>query len=198
MNVTSSPPLIVAFLGIAVILAAILTIFGWRRMVIRGVALQPIGEDGSFTQRNVGNLEERPELWDFWTLPSPGSDEKLKWERIMPLSASIERPVEEPSDHSRPQGTDIYTYPQFQTIRQHICRHAAKADDRKTDPESGENQTLQVAVAIAMPSPHKCEREILDDGSTSPYTQIHEPHHDVEPLQYSLGLKKIPWHSEEA
>jgi len=170
-------------------------------VLVRSVVIQPMEGDGSFTQRNVGNLEEKPQLWDFWALPTPGSDEKLKWERIMPLSASIERPVEEPSDHSRPQGTNIYAYPrvppQFQTIRQHIRRHTANAGDRKTDPGSGESQTLQVAVAIVMPSPHKCEREVLDVGSASPYTRIHEPH-DVEPLQYSLGLKKIPWHSEEA
>jgi hypothetical protein len=83
-GVTGSPPLIVAFLAVGVFLAAMLTIFGWRRVVFaRGLAMQPLGRDGFNTPRNTEHLGERPELWDFWTQPITGSREQLKWERIM-------------------------------------------------------------------------------------------------------------------
>jgi hypothetical protein len=108
---------------------------------------------------------------------------------MQPLSASIK-----PSDDTHSQATDIYTYPripsQFQSIRQHIHRHTHSTKptgDPKTDGGSDESQTLQVAVAVAMPSLH---------GPPVSDTQTHGPH-DVEPLDYSLGLMEIPWHSKE-
>jgi hypothetical protein len=76
--------LIVAFLAVGVFLAAMLTIFGWRRIVlVRGVVVQPMERDGFNTLGNAENLGERTGLWDLWTHPSAGSNEQLKWERIM-------------------------------------------------------------------------------------------------------------------
>ena len=83
-GVTGSPPLIVAFLAVGVFLAAMLTIFGWRRVVFaRGIVMRPLGRDGFNTPRNTEHLGERPELWEFWTQPIIGSHEQLKWEQII-------------------------------------------------------------------------------------------------------------------
>jgi len=164
----------------------------------RGFVLQPIVGDVFHAPRTGEySYREKPELWDLWTeLPVVGK-EQLKWERIMPFSASIKG---EPFEVA--QASDIHTHPripsQLQTIRQHIRRHMKPklADKQKVTAGSTQNRTLEVAVAIAMPSPHKRERELTNEGPTSDDTHTHEPH-DAELLEYSLGLLEMPWHSEE-
>jgi hypothetical protein len=94
---------------------------------------------------------------------------------------------------------DAHTYSripaQFQSIQRHIRRHTHSAKSAG-DAGSDESQTLQVAVAIAMPSPHQSEPESTKYSISSPDTYIQE-YHDVQALEYSLGLTEIPWHSEE-
>jgi hypothetical protein len=119
---------------------------------------------------------------------------------VQPFSASIKKLGGEPFDDA--QASDIHTHPripsQLQTIRQHIRRHMKPklADEQKVNAVSTQNRTLQVAVAIAMPSPHKRQREPTNEGLASADTYTHEPH-DADLLEYSLGLMEMPWHSEE-
>jgi len=199
LSISGSPPLIVAFLAVGLFLAAMLTIFGWRRVVFgRGFVLQPIVGDGfhapGMAEHHHG---EKPELWDVWTQPPVGSNEQLKWERIMPFSTSIMKSGEESFNDAEASG--IHTHPripsQLQTIRQYIRRHRKSADEPKIDAGSAQNRTLRVAMAIAMPSPHKRECEPINEGLANADEHTHEPH-DTDPLEYSLGLMEMPWHSE--
>jgi len=83
IGVTGSPPLIVAFLAVGLFMAAMLTIFGWRRMVFgRGIVLQPI-EREDFLNPMSSYFGEKPELWDLWSRSPVGSKDQLEWERIM-------------------------------------------------------------------------------------------------------------------
>lgn len=82
----SSPPLIVAFLAIGLFLAAMLTIFGWRRMYFnRGLVtmVHPLGGGGDLMSRREAYIGEKPELWDFWTREPVLDNEGLKWRDIM-------------------------------------------------------------------------------------------------------------------
>lgn len=186
LSITGSPPLIVAFLAVGLFMAAMLTIFGWRRMVFGRFLLQPTVVDGFYAPRMAESYGEKPELWDLWTEPSVGINEQLTWERIMPFSASIKQSEED---------THLRNPSQLQSIQQQIRRHTRSA--KATDDGSTQSRTLQVAVAIAMPSPHTLERESTNEGPTSADTHTHE-HNDARPtLDYSLGLMEMPWHSEE-
>jgi len=200
LSISGSPPLIVAFLAVGLFLAAMLTIFGWRRVVFgRGFVLQPIIGD-RFHAPGMAEYYygEKPELWDLWTRSPVGSNEQLKWERIMPLSASIKKSGEESFNDAEASGTHTHSRipSQLQTLRQHIRRHTKSADEQKIDAVSVQNRTLQVAMAIAMPSPHKRECESTNEGLANAEIHTHEPH-DTDPLEYSLGLMEMPWHSEE-
>lgn len=75
---------VVAFLAVGLFMAAILTIFGWRRIVSGRFLLQPtVADDGFHVPRTAESYGETPRLWDLWTQPFVGSDEQLKWEQIM-------------------------------------------------------------------------------------------------------------------
>lgn len=204
LSVTGSPPLIVAFLAVGLFLAAMLTIFGWRRMVFgRGFIMQPVGRMGRAGwefERQPEYFGEEPKLWDLWSHPSADSKGPLNWEQMMPISANIKRSEEIPSNEAGSRATDIHAHygipSQLRSIGRHIHRHAKPAGDRNADVRSTESQTLQVAVAIAMPSIHTHEHNSKNEGpSNSPDIQSHEPN-DADPLQYSLGLVEMPWHSE--
>jgi len=121
----------------------------------------------------------------------------LKWERVMPLSAAI-KPSREALDA---QATDTHTHSRIhsplQSIRQHFRHISRSADPPKSNVVAAESQTLQVAVAIAMPSPHKCQHESTLERPTIADFQTHGCH-DPNPFEYTLGLMEIPWHSAEA
>jgi hypothetical protein len=75
--------LIVAFLAVGLFIAAILTIFGWRRMVFgRGFVMRPIEGDTAFFAMSE-HFGEKPKLWDLWSHPPVGSMDQLEWEQIM-------------------------------------------------------------------------------------------------------------------
>jgi len=194
LNITGSPPLIVAFLAVGLFMAAMLTIFGWRRVVFGRFLIQPIGGEGFHAPRMAESFYgEKPELWDLWTQSTVGSNERLKWEQIAPLSASIKQSGDD-SDEARLAHLRMPS--QLQSIQQHIRRHtraARSADDQKPSAASAQGRKLQVAVAIAMPSPHRHD-ESTSEGPTSTDPHTHE-HHDADPFIYSLGLMEMPWHS---
>lgn len=53
-----------------------------------------------------------------------------------------------------------------------------------------------MAVAIVMPSTYRHGHELMNEGLSSP--EIQTPAlHDADPLEYSLGLMEMPWHSDE-
>jgi hypothetical protein len=82
LGVTGSPPLIVAFLAVGLFMAAMLTIFGWRRMVFgRGFVIQPIERDRFFAMSEY--FGEEPELWDLWSRSPVGSMDQLEWKQVM-------------------------------------------------------------------------------------------------------------------
>lgn len=206
LSLTGSPPLIVAFLAVGLFMAAMLTIFGWRRVVFGRPGMDSMEGDGFHTQNTEESFYgEKPELWDLWT-QSPhaiSSYEQLKWEHIMPFSASIKPPRGAPSDDADSRVTDTHAHlrihSHLQNVQQHLRRHtltAKSADNHKKDTGSAKNpsRTLQVAVAIAMPSPHQRERESVNERPASADTHVHI-HHD--PLDYSLGLTEMLWHSDE-
>lgn len=64
-NSTSSPPLILAFLSIGLVAAAIIAAMGWRRTYLRH------GSRGMITRRPARSapveVAESPKLWDLWT-----------------------------------------------------------------------------------------------------------------------------------
>jgi hypothetical protein len=82
LGVTGSPPLIVAFLAVGLFMAAMITIFGWRRMVFgRGFVIQPIERDRFFAMSEY--FGEKPELWDLWSRSPVGSTDQLEWKQVM-------------------------------------------------------------------------------------------------------------------
>jgi hypothetical protein len=65
-------------------MAAMVTIFGWRRVIFGRFTLDPTEGQGFHTPGTAGPYHgEKPELWDLWTQPCVGSNEQVKWEHIM-------------------------------------------------------------------------------------------------------------------
>jgi hypothetical protein len=90
LSVTGSPPLIVAFLAVGLFLAAMLTIFGWRRVAFgRGFATHPIGRGGFHAEMKTESFGRRPELWDLWTQPCSDSKEQLEWDRMLASRSTL-------------------------------------------------------------------------------------------------------------
>ena len=66
-------------------------------------------------------------------------------------------------------------------VQQHLNRpHHTTLEKPPESDEPVERPTLQVAVAIVMPSPPKTREDPDED----------------EPLEYSLGMMEMPWRSE--
>jgi len=189
-----SPPLIVAFLAIGLFMAAMVAVFGWRRMTYgRGmIAHQPRG-GGAGPLRSLEYLGEKPELWDFWTRRPVGNNNELNWEGVIPLSACIKEPLEGTSEANT---THSRIPLQLDHIRQHFChptRVRKVAGNNKI--ETVGSPTLQVAMAIAMPSSRKRERERSHDDPDDKGGHSQATCDDDRRLEYSLGLMDIPWHS---
>jgi len=223
-GLTGSPPLIVAFLAVGLFMAAMLTIFGWRRMVFgRGFVIQSIERDRFFAVSEY--FGEKPELWDLWSRSPVGNMDQLEWEQVMvsqsstfipyykyvnhsrvcnfvqPLSASVRQPENNLPNDPDSQAAVIHNTrsripSHIRSIGQQIRRTAKLAGDRNSDTGPAASRTLQVAVAIVMPSTYRHAHELINEGVSSPETQTHKPH-DADPLEYSLGLMEMPWHSDE-
>ena len=119
---------------------------------------------------------------------------------VQPLSASIKQSEKNLPNDTDSQATDIHTHSRIpshlRSIRQQIRRTAKLTGDRNSDTGPAASRTLQVAVAIVMPSTYRHGHKLMDEGLSSPETQTHKPH-DADPLEYSLGLMEMPWHSDE-
>lgn len=194
-----SPPLIVAFLAIGLLMAAMIAVFGWRRMTYgRGIGVHLGRGGGVGPLKSLEEFGEKPILWDLWTQRPVGHhDDELKWDGIMPLSASIKKQLEDEETHD---GTHSRIPAQHDNIRQHF-RNPTRVRKTAAGNSKTEAPTLQVAIAIAMPSSRKREHEWTHEGTSSTddtSNHIHKPCDDDDNmLGYSLGLMDIPWHSKE-
>ncbi|KAK0480524.1 hypothetical protein IW261DRAFT_1124931 [Armillaria novae-zelandiae] len=184
----SSPPLILAFLAIGLFAAAMIAVFGWRRIQFGSTAGPRAGVD-----ERLRHLGERPKLWDLWT--GKGQSASDTWEGIMPISAIVHYSVSDTKPvHSK---SNVSFLPLQQLLRSRrdgdsFSLHADDDDDESTSAD------VQVAVAIAMPSPPSIRR-----FSMAPSTSSGKEPEDVVGenalVEYSLGLfaARIPWRREE-
>jgi len=196
----SSPPLIVAFLAIGLFMAAMIAIFGWRRMTYgRGIIVR-VGSPGVDPQKATAYFGEKPRLWDLETQRTVENNGRL-WQYMLPLSASIKRPLGEaisPPDSTSAQVAGTTTTripPHLEDIGRHFRRPTRVR--KSADPEVAEGHTLQIAMAIAMPSSRKREREGTHEGPEHTSNHTHELFDGDNRMEYSLGLMDIPWHAAE-
>ncbi|KAK0220306.1 hypothetical protein IW262DRAFT_1014301 [Armillaria fumosa] len=184
----SSPPLILAFLAIGLFAAAMIAVFGWRRIQFGSTAGPRAGVD-----ERLRHLGERPKLWDLWT--GRGQSTSDTWEGIMPISAIVHYSVSDTKPvHSK---SNVSFLPLQQLLRSRrdgdsFSLHADDDDDESTSAD------VQVAVAVAMPSPPSIKRFSMAPSTSSGK----EPEEIVDEnvlVEYSLGLfaARIPWRREE-
>ncbi|KAK0494718.1 hypothetical protein EDD18DRAFT_353249 [Armillaria luteobubalina] len=182
----SSPPLILAFLAIGLFAAAMIAVFGWRRIQFGSTAGPRAGVD-----ERLRHLGERPKLWDLWT--GKGQSTSDTWEGIMPISANVHYVSDTKPVHSK---SNVSFLPlQLLRSRRDGDSFSLHADD---DDDESISADVQVAVAVAMPSPPSIKR-----SSMTPSTSSGKEPEDIEDenalVEYSLGLfaARIPWRREE-
>lgn len=88
LDVHGSPPLIIAFLAIGLFTAALIAIFGWRRVVVTRQQVARANAAGAGmggTPKKGVEFGAKPELWDLWTRRVDGDadNEQLNWDQIM-------------------------------------------------------------------------------------------------------------------
>ncbi|KAK0203565.1 hypothetical protein DFS33DRAFT_811934 [Desarmillaria ectypa] len=182
----SSPPLILAFLAIGLFAAAMIAVFGWRRIQFGSAAGPRAGVDG-----RLRHLGERPKLWDLWTGKRESTSDA--WEAIMPISAIMHYSISDTkSVHSK---SSVALLP-----LQHFLRSRRDGDSSSLDDDDDDGYDVsgpadvQVAVAVAMPSPPSIKRLSMAPSASSGKA----PEKTVDervPVEYSLGLysARIPW-----
>ncbi|KAJ3822696.1 hypothetical protein EV361DRAFT_312865 [Lentinula raphanica] len=128
---TSSPPLILAFLAIGLLVTAIIAALGWRRAYFarfRAEAERQMRREES--SKGALDVGKKPKLWDLWTIPGTevkeegvagtsaetnvalGKRELLKrdvdhdvsWETVMPISVT---PLIREIVNERPEGEEL-------------------------------------------------------------------------------------------
>ncbi|KAK0449730.1 uncharacterized protein EV420DRAFT_1646723 [Desarmillaria tabescens] len=142
----SSPPLILAFLAIGLFAAAMIAVFGWRRIQF-GTA---VGSRADVDER-LRHLGKRPKLWDLWTGKRASTSDA--WETIMPISAIVHYPISDTKrDHSKSSVAFLPLH-QFLRSRRDGDSSSLNDDDDDDDNDVSGPVDVQVAVAVAMPSP---------------------------------------------
>ncbi|KAG7448760.1 uncharacterized protein BT62DRAFT_1074300 [Guyanagaster necrorhizus] len=184
----SSPPLILAFLAIGLFAAAMIAVFGWRRIQFSSTA-----DPRADVDERLRHLGQRPKLWDLWTRKRETSSDAQAWEAIMPISAAISDSDTKPqADHRHSKGGNVSFLPLLRSRPDHGDSSSLK------DVGDSESADVQVAVAVAMPSPPSTKRLSVAPSTTSGK----EPEKIVDEtvlLEYSLGLcsTRIPWRRDE-
>ncbi|KII87778.1 hypothetical protein PLICRDRAFT_54823 [Plicaturopsis crispa FD-325 SS-3] len=167
-----SPPLILAFLAVGIFGAAMIGVLGWRRFRFgRG---PPLAQQADIQTRSTG-LGAKPELWDVWIEPSQSAE--YKWADLVPISVqklSHGPPTCPSPPNPLPSGLGISARPPMSRLFQ-PQRHDEKKEKDNIVPEGNASTRLQIAVAIAMPSPR---RHICEPG---------------DELDVALGLVDMPW-----
>ncbi|KAF9567176.1 hypothetical protein CPC08DRAFT_703426 [Agrocybe pediades] len=207
-NAAGSPPLILAFLAIGLFSAAMIVVFGWRRVQLsRGWALGgfPVDGGGTTTTRNEFILAQKPKLWDVWNAEDidwsetsgSGGTSRHGWRNIMPLSATIiPNGLEKPEPSKR-----VTSFRRGQPNHRRLLgvlprrprRHRedmSAGNDRNLPSPGGSSTTaasLQVALSILMPSSsHPLYIREEKDNHESRSTEISE-------YEFSVGVYSCPW-----
>jgi len=199
---TTSPPVILAFLAIGMFAAAMLALFGCRRVNLerRWMVNQ---RRGGVVGLTPGDGQERPRLWDLGSAPGVIGGGR-GWKDIMPVAAH--RIVEVPAKDRGGRGSvwggaDGVGVLRTRTLvralehwRESLPRPFFKHVVEITSPEVVEEGRLQVAVPIAMPCPHRprltCIRESTD-GSDEKTADSSHPWEDERGLVYAIGLLDV-------
>ncbi|KAF9072423.1 hypothetical protein BDP27DRAFT_1361003 [Rhodocollybia butyracea] len=212
---TSSPPLILAFLAIALLAVAILAALGWRRAYF--TRYTPTGFNGP-SRIDRFSPGERPKLWDLWTCTAveeraveQSAVGGIPWQNIMPiaviplishdLKTSVPAPVPDEPRIIDPTAVSFVSLLLFQSqlFFKDLVRHFRRNIPQETAQERVEEpvgsgtdvdnlqrcEGLQVMIAIAMPK--------AKEGGISEITQGNEEHL----FEYSAGICKVPWNSTE-
>ncbi|KAF8962572.1 hypothetical protein BDZ97DRAFT_1920386 [Flammula alnicola] len=216
-----SPPLILAFLAIGLFSAAMIIVFGWRRIqlgrafTVGGI---PINHAASTNRTNI--LPNKPKLWEPWYADEvtwsqvSGNTEKGagyydgEWANMLPLAAkAVSTDIGVVPEDSKPSNTPSTSLhrnlldPQRQILRSLWPRswrhHPSKPHEahelQSTDKSPPTSKTLQVGVAIIMPSPHF---PIYVKERTDTNTEYHEEEKSrkrKEITEFSIGLYDCTW-----
>ncbi|EED78064.1 predicted protein [Postia placenta Mad-698-R] len=192
-----TPALILAFLAIGLFIGGMLAMFGLRRrMAIRGprrwftsdpppealsagwaVDLPEIINRSRSARRRQRDVGKKPDLWDVYA--ARGSTTGPLWRDIKPISAKI---VCNERAQTLPSTAVIPPPPGEPGLFSHVSvdplgffrrgRSAPEAASATAPPIS---RRMEIAVAVAMPTPHRPSSE---------------------PFDYTLGLAVIPWNRD--
>lgn len=211
MSTSGSPPLILAFLAIGLFSAALIFVFGWRRLQLsRGwrFTVVTVNHNRSVVELPTSTINVDsvvPKLWDIrnegkltW-----GKDEgNVKWVNLMPLSATEvlalpttgESIIEPP--HPRPLDSFLHTIPTLNRFnsrrnnRPSLSRHDSEKKESEADDKV--KVTMQVAVTIVLPSPqypihikNRNNDKHHKEGKNMDRQQI---------TDYCIGMYECSWH----
>ena len=209
---TASPPLILAFLSVALFSAGMIAVFGWRRVhfvnsaghwgFYLGSVVPP---DGFGSIPAVVDFGEEPKLWNLHTndlKDGMTQETDARWESIMvcrPMCGFYFLVLT--SLHRQPLSAVAISGSNKQ-LEEGLLQHQSNSlvflkpfrgyceDDQKTILSTN----IQVAVAIALPSPHHrtLRREDRNDGSEQ---DDREDRRMEKHLEYVIGLYEHPWNA---
>jgi len=182
----ASPPLIIGFIAIGTFMLGIITICAWKRITGRDLLLQrsnALAELEEGRRKKGDGFGEKPELFDVWYEEPRTGD--VRWENVMPFSATV---IPE-SPHSKVP------------CKLSKDTHAQQSKGEKDDHSAREGRThhpnasLQIAVMLAMPSPHPIPHPTQEGENTE--TSAGSSSDCPEVTEYSIGLFEVPWEREE-
>ncbi|KAH9478619.1 hypothetical protein JR316_0009076 [Psilocybe cubensis] len=215
-----SPPLILAFLAIGLFSAAMIVVFGWRRVQFgRAWTLGGIPPTEEIRLPRV--LPKKPVLWDLWCKGRAGWTEvagsrkpehniKLQWENMAPFTVSTV-PLHDPAENSittyTPPIRDVSLRPRppFLPFRlrwpNHRSmpppppsppqRHRDSMKSIESSPSTTSRSTLQVGVIIIMPSAQNPTYVRTDSDIKRHERNRHRESEEV--VDYSIGIYECPW-----
>ncbi|KIM46762.1 hypothetical protein M413DRAFT_440339 [Hebeloma cylindrosporum] len=214
-----SPPLVLGFLAIAIFTAAMVVVFGWRRIQMRGWTIGGISAAEVLSGNVIPVVMKKPKLWDLrnggqpehwqWgevAIPDPRGPGYAytdgQWASIMPLSAKAVS-VSEIRDKPPPSLPAFGSYhlrhsqaPQgepnlFNRFLPRAWRWRSSKPNKNTPPGSAEPSTrLQVGVAIIMPSP---EFPLYVKKRTNNDTYKQEIRKRNVITDFSIGIYECTW-----
>ncbi|KDR80198.1 hypothetical protein GALMADRAFT_242481 [Galerina marginata CBS 339.88] len=199
-----SPPLILAFLSIGLFAAAMIVVFGWRRIQFGRnswtLGTQPNGEGATGAM-----LLNKPQLWDLWNKEDTswnqvagkekgGHGAELQWGNIMPLTATMVTEVtgENVKPLSPPSLRRDLLHPRLQLFRAWPERwRRPKHRERRKSFDESPPSTLQVGVAILMPSPQY--PVYVKKPTNIEHDEQGRRRERKEITDYSIGMYECTW-----
>jgi len=200
-----SPPLILAFLSIGLFAAAMIVVFGWRRIQFGRSSWTVGGTPGNGEGAMARILLNRPKLWDLWNKEDVswsqvagnekgGHDPKLQWANIMPLTATTVTKVI--TEGVKPLGPPSLRrdllHPRLQLFRAWPERwRRRKHRERRKPLDESPPSTLQVGVAILMPSSRY--PVYVKEPTHNEYSEEERRRERKEITDYSIGMYECAW-----